>query len=330
MLESRLPQPVLAQIWNLSDIDADGRLTCDEFVVAMHLIDCARVGDTLPAFLPPDLVPPSYRRKRSLSGVTAVPTVSQAVAPTIDNISEEAAKVATFEDKRRENFEKGQAELDRRRQALQEAQKREREERERKEKEELQRKEQIRFVPLIGPLISLTPYSIGYRLEQERKRQAELERQLQRQREIENEKEEQRRKQLEQREAARREMERQRMLEWENTRKQDLTNQKLKTQEELLKLKSKKKTLAINMEQVNNKLNELNASVTETRKKVVDVKAEIDSMRVQRDQKLGLLSSIKAQIKALSDRQLYIEQEKLNLAQQLKATNAAAGMHSAL
>ena len=145
MLESRLPQPMLAQIWNLSDIDGDGRLTCDEFVVAMHLIDCARVGDPLPSVLPPDLVPPSYRRKRSLSGITAVPTVSPAMAPTIDNIAEEAAK-NTFEDKRRENFEKGQAELDRRRQALLEAQKREKEERERKEREEQHKKEQIRFV----------------------------------------------------------------------------------------------------------------------------------------------------------------------------------------
>lgn len=110
------------------------------------------------------------------------------------------------------------------------------------------------------------------------------------------------------------------MIEWENTRKQDLTNQKLKTQEEVHRLKSKKKSLAIDMEQVNNKFNELNGVVAETRKRVVDVKAEIDSMRLERDQKLGLLSSIKAQVKSLSDRQLYIEQEKLNLAQQLKNT----------
>ncbi len=108
------------------------------------------------------------------------------------------------------------------------------------------------------------------------------------------------------------------MIEWENTRKQDLTNQKMKTQEEVHRLKSKKKSLAIDMEQVNNKLNELNGVVAETRKKVVDVKAEIDSMRLERDQKLGLLSSIKAQVKSLNDRQLYIEQEKINLTQQLK------------
>ncbi|XP_054165582.1 intersectin-1-like isoform X2 [Oppia nitens] len=306
LVDSKLPHPLLAQIWNLSDIDADGRLTCDEFVVAMHLIDCVKSGDSLPTVLPPDLVPPSYRRKRSLSGVTAVSNISQGVAPTVDDILEESKFVTSFEDKRRENFEKGQQELDRRRQALMEQQKREQEDRERKEREEQQKIEK-------------------QRLEMERKRLEELERQQLRQREIENEKEEQRRKQLEQREAARREMERQRMVEWENSRKQEFINQKIKTQEEVLKLKSKKKTLALDMEKVNNILNDLNVTAAETRKKVVDIKADIDSMRLERDQKLGLLSSIKAQMKSLNDRQLYIEQQKLNLTQQLKNTTLNSG-----
>ncbi|EEC10669.1 intersectin, putative [Ixodes scapularis] len=65
LLQSALPHTVLAQIWNLSDIDSDGRLTCEEFVLAMHLVDCVRAGDTLPAKLPLDLIPPSYRRQRS-------------------------------------------------------------------------------------------------------------------------------------------------------------------------------------------------------------------------------------------------------------------------
>lgn len=148
LIQSNLPQPVLAQIWNLADIDTDGRLTCDEFVVAMHLIDCVRAGDPVPTVLPPDLVPPSYRRKRSLSGSTAVPLVAPAMPPTVELIPEEALKkgfMDTFEDKRRENFEKGQAELDRRRQALLEQQKREREERERKEREEQMKREQIKY-----------------------------------------------------------------------------------------------------------------------------------------------------------------------------------------
>lgn len=53
--------------------------------------------------------------------------------------------LAAFEDKRKENFEKGQAELERRRKALLEIQRQEKEERERLEKEEEERKEKIRF-----------------------------------------------------------------------------------------------------------------------------------------------------------------------------------------
>lgn len=52
--------------------------------------------------------------------------------------------VVTFEDKRKENFEKGQAELERRRKALLEIQRKEQEERERKEKEEQEKRERIR------------------------------------------------------------------------------------------------------------------------------------------------------------------------------------------
>lgn len=51
---------------------------------------------------------------------------------------------AAFEDKRKENYEKGQAELERRRKALLEIQRQEREERERLEREEEERKEKIR------------------------------------------------------------------------------------------------------------------------------------------------------------------------------------------
>lgn len=52
----------------------------------------------------------------------------------------------SFEDKRKENFEKGQAELERRRKALLEIQRKEQEERERKEREEAEKQEKIRQV----------------------------------------------------------------------------------------------------------------------------------------------------------------------------------------
>lgn len=54
---------------SLSDVDNDGKLTCEEFCLAMHLVDVVKSGAALPQKLPPDLIPPSYRRGRSGSGV---------------------------------------------------------------------------------------------------------------------------------------------------------------------------------------------------------------------------------------------------------------------
>ncbi|KAJ8922264.1 hypothetical protein NQ315_004202 [Exocentrus adspersus] len=41
MVQTKLPQNILAQIWALSDMDSDGRLGCEEFVLAMHLCEQA-------------------------------------------------------------------------------------------------------------------------------------------------------------------------------------------------------------------------------------------------------------------------------------------------
>lgn len=131
LLQSGLPRPVLAEIWNLSDIDGDGQLTREEFILAMHLTNYVRSGQTLPTELPADLVPPSYRRTRSISATSVHSATSgssvsgninddQVSQKSSDNVSAPAASVSvlntnTFEDKRRENFEKGRAELERRR-----------------------------------------------------------------------------------------------------------------------------------------------------------------------------------------------------------------------
>lgn len=106
----------------------------------------------------------------------------------------------SFEDKRKENYDKGQAELDRRRKVIEDAQRKERvsrltfenwkvtqflqEERERKEREEVEKREKAR-------------------VEAELKKQQEIERELQRQREMEQEREEQRKRELEKKEQAR-------------------------------------------------------------------------------------------------------------------------------
>ncbi|XP_067141065.1 intersectin-1 isoform X2 [Centruroides vittatus] len=305
LMQSGLPQGVLAQIWNLSDIDQDGRLTCEEFVLALHLTDNVKAGDTLPSSLPPELIPPSHRRKRSASVQSTGSSSSHNLLGEIpvysDMKEEEKLKAqATFEDKRRENFEKGQAELEKRRQALVESQRKEQEERERKEREEQEKRERIRQ-------------------EQERRRQLELEKQLAKQRELEHEKEEQRRKALEQREAARREMERQRQLEWERQRCQELLSQRQREQENVCHMKNRNKNLTFELEELNNKINEMTQSVAETRKGVADMKSSIDNMRTTRDTKLAELNSIKQQLKDVNDRLLLLSQEKLTLMGQLKS-----------
>ncbi|KAK0665381.1 hypothetical protein QBC41DRAFT_306208 [Cercophora samala] len=62
--QSNLSEDALAQIWDLADITSAGRLTRDEFAVAMYLIRQQRTkpgAHTLPTTLPANLIPPSMR-----------------------------------------------------------------------------------------------------------------------------------------------------------------------------------------------------------------------------------------------------------------------------
>uniref|UniRef100_A0A8C8HWY6 Intersectin-1 n=1 Tax=Oncorhynchus tshawytscha TaxID=74940 RepID=A0A8C8HWY6_ONCTS len=161
LMQSSLPQTSLASIWNLSDIDQDGKLTAEEFILAMHLIDMAMSGLPLPPILPPDFIPPTFRRVRSGSGVsvTSLHSTDQRVQEEAEEEQEsekQKLEKLTFEDRKRENFERGNLELEKRRQALLELQRKEQERLAALEREEQERKERER-------------------LEQERRRQQELE-----------------------------------------------------------------------------------------------------------------------------------------------------------
>ncbi|KAL1882337.1 hypothetical protein VTK73DRAFT_1896 [Phialemonium thermophilum] len=80
--QSDLSEETLAQIWDLADINSEGRLTRDEFAVAMYLIRQQRTkrDSILPATLPPNLVPPSMRN-RVRPPTIASPTTFDAAAP---------------------------------------------------------------------------------------------------------------------------------------------------------------------------------------------------------------------------------------------------------
>eukprot|EP00731_Ephydatia_muelleri_P017986 Em0011g26a len=57
LLATQLPTDVLGKIWSLADVDKDGFLDGEEFLIAMILASLCREGETLPVSLPPGLVP---------------------------------------------------------------------------------------------------------------------------------------------------------------------------------------------------------------------------------------------------------------------------------
>ncbi|KIY64907.1 hypothetical protein CYLTODRAFT_380256 [Cylindrobasidium torrendii FP15055 ss-10] len=61
MLESQLPGEDLALVWDLADLENNGRLTKNGFAIAMHLIKKKLAGNPLPDVLPESLIPPAMR-----------------------------------------------------------------------------------------------------------------------------------------------------------------------------------------------------------------------------------------------------------------------------
>ncbi|CDQ96369.1 unnamed protein product [Oncorhynchus mykiss] len=282
LMQSSLPQTSLASIWNLSDIDQDGKLTAEEFILAMHLIDMAMSGLPLPPILPPDFIPPTFRRVRSGSGVsvTSLLSTDQRVQEETEEEQEsekQKLEKLTFEDRKRENFERGNLELEKRRQALLELQRKEQERLAALEREEQERKERER-------------------LEQERRRQQELEKQLEKQREVERQREEERRKEIERREAAKRELERQRQLEWERNRRQELLTQRNREQENIVLLKARKKTLEFELEALNDKKSQLEGKLQDIRFRLSAQRHEIESTNKTREIRIAEITHLQQQL----------------------------------
>ncbi|KAI1895691.1 hypothetical protein AGOR_G00108850 [Albula goreensis] len=273
---SNLTQVQLATIWNLADVDKDGRLMAEEFILAMHLVDMAKMGLPLPISLPVNLIPPSLREAEA-------------------DLLQKAVGNVTFEDKRKENFDRGHAELEKRRQALQEQQKREEELRIQKAREEQERREREAREELM-------------------KRQLEQERRLERQREIERHKEEERRREQERKEAAKRELERQRKLEWERMRRQELLSQRNQEQEDIVRLKAKKRSLELELEAVGDKHKQISDRLREVQSKKKIQKGELDLFNQRRERRVNEINALQLQFEDYQKKlsQLVPEQQKLS------------------
>uniref|UniRef100_A0A6Q2X5N2 Intersectin 2b n=1 Tax=Esox lucius TaxID=8010 RepID=A0A6Q2X5N2_ESOLU len=317
MATTLLTQTQLAAIWNLADVDKDGKLRGEEFILAMHLVDMAKTGQPLPLTLPTDLIPPSQRSvrtyppTRTLSGLTGLPPVS--LPPTV-----------SFEDKFKANLERGNAELEKRRQALQEAQRREEEKRQQKEREERERREREAR-------------------EQEERRKKEEERRLERQRELERQKEEERLKEIERKEvmmqrhqvtvqcgcervfdcvrppqAAQRELERQRKEEWERRRRGELQSQKNQEQEDICTLKAKKRSLEMELEAVGSKHRQISERLRDAQTKRKVQQSELELINQRRDARRQDISSLQRQLEEYQRKLSQLTPEQLRLSEKLR------------
>lgn len=295
LLQSNLSQTQLATIWTLADIDGDGQLKAEEFILAMHLTDMAKAGQPLPLTLPPELVPPSFRGGKQIDSINGT-------LPSYQKTQEEEPQKklpVTFEDKRKANYERGNMELEKRRQVLMEQQQREAERKAQKEKEEWERKQRELQ-------------------EQEWKKQLELEKRLEKQRELERQREEERRKEIERREAAKQELERQRRLEWERIRRQELLNQKNREQEEIVRLNSKKKSLHLELEAVSGKHQQISGRLQDVRIRKQTQKTELEVLDKQCDLEIMEIKQLQQELQEYQNKLIYLVPEKQLLNERIK------------
>ncbi|XP_053139860.1 intersectin-2 isoform X2 [Hemicordylus capensis] len=294
LLQSNLSQTQLATIWSLADVDGNGQLKAEEFILAMHLTDMAKAGQPLPLALPPELVPPSLRSGKYVENANGV-------VPTYHKMQEEEPPQklpVTFEDKRKANYERGNLELEKRRQMLLEQQQREAERKAQKEREEKERREREQQ-------------------EQERKKQLELERHLEKQREMEKQREEERRKEIERREAAKQELERQRRLEWERIKRQDLLNQRNREQEEIVKLASKKKSLNLELDALNDKQQQISGRLQDVQNRKQIQKNELDVLDKKCDLGIMEIKQLQQQLQEYQNKLILLVPEKQQLSERI-------------
>ncbi|XP_061184847.1 intersectin-1-like [Saccostrea echinata] len=233
-IQSRLSQPVLKQIWTLADYDKDGKLTYEEFCLAMHLADLVQTGRQLPSVLPPELVPlnktnidilPNNQKSgrtdvySKFNGKDSTPPPPQydTVADTTEEDGRSMPETdksgpVTKEPSSRENFDINQAERELRRQILNEQMRKEKAASMERERIEQEKRERVRQ-------------------EKERQRLEKLEKQIEMQIQIEHEREIQRKKMVEERRVTQREQERQRLLEWERRKTQLLSEMSQETEQ---------------------------------------------------------------------------------------------------
>ncbi|KAL3052638.1 hypothetical protein OYC64_005217 [Pagothenia borchgrevinki] len=301
LIASNLTQTQLATIWTLADVDKDGQLQADEFILAMHLVEMAKTGRPLPLTLPQDLVPPSVRggfQPIELVNGTG-PHITPCLIDTLEILpSQKNINNVSYEDRLKENFARGSAELEKRRLALEEGQRKERERRDREEREAHERREREAS-------------------EQENRRRLEEERR----REMERQREEERLRELERMEAAKQEMERQCREEWERGKREELGMRKEGEQEEISRLRAKKKSLELELEAVGNKHKQISDCLRDAKSKRRILKAEVDLVNQKRDARIIEINTLQLQFEDWQKKLSILIPEQQRLTEKLRSLN---------
>lgn len=265
----------------------------------MHLCDYSKTGQLLPGVLPIDLHPQRSRASSTITQSTS-PEVSSTIPAQTQDLSPTVLK--NFEDKRKENFDRGNAVLEAKRQMLREQEEREKREREEKERVEQEKRQRLKD-------------------EQERRRLAEIEKQIERQRLSDMQREEERKKVFEQREKARNELIRQQRLEWEKQKKQELESMKLKLQEQLSSLKARDKNLEFDMQSLNDKISSYKTKIHDGQQNLSDFNTRLDTTRKSNVLKQNECEILEKELKEYTNSLNRLSQEKLSLNEQLKSLN---------
>ncbi|KAM8826443.1 intersectin-2a isoform 1-T1 [Synchiropus picturatus] len=305
LIASNLTQTQLATIWTLADVDKDGQLRADEFILAMHLVDMAKTGRPLPLTLPQDLVPPPLRPPSKSTEMVngSGPYISPCLIETAEiELQQKTKSGVSFEDKLKENFAKGSAELEKRRLALAEEQRKERERREKKEREAQERREREAR-------------------EKENQRRLEEERRLERQREMERQREEERLRELERKEAAKQELERQLREQWERDKREELGRRRDGEQEEISQLRARKRSLELELEAVGNKHKLISDRLRDAKSRRRIQKSELDLINQKRDARIIEINTLQLQFDDWQKKLSLLVPEQQRLAEKLQDLN---------
>ncbi|XP_052327673.1 intersectin-2-like isoform X4 [Oncorhynchus keta] len=280
---SNLTQTQLATIWTLADVDKDGQLRAEEFILAMHLVDMVTTGCPLPLTLPSDLVPPCLRDSRPVEMLNGTgPYLSTGLIDGTADLqpAHKNKNNVSYEDRLKENFARGSAELEKRRLALEDKHRREEEMRER-EATEVQGMREV------------------WEQEQENKRQQEEERRRERKEEAQQEQERQRR-------------------EWERVRKEELWRMREREQEEITVLRVKKKSLEMELEAVGSRHKQLSDGLRDAQSKRRIQRAEIDLINQRRDGRASKINTLQTQFEDYQRKLCQLVPQQQRLTERLK------------